>query len=108
MVSLAFVIIFMPSILFAADGALKWTFTPAGTNISHPAIATDGTLYIGSVKNYDYNFYVYAINPNGTQKWVSPPMPYMLSDCGFPPQPVIAAFVSIIPPLFSAIGIKGK
>ena len=47
---------------------LKWTFAtgnPIGW--SSPALGSDGTVYIGSS---DKN--VYAINPDGTQKWVFP------------------------------------
>ena len=35
--------------------------------VSSPAIASNGILYVGS---YDFN--LYAINPDGTQKWVFP------------------------------------
>ncbi len=53
------------------DGTEKWTFaadtggmeTPAQTS---PAIADDGTIYMGFGKNF------YALNPDGTQKWVYP------------------------------------
>jgi PGF-pre-PGF domain-containing protein len=49
------------------DGTLKWNYT-IGTNpesipASIPAIASDGTIYVGSGNN------LYAINPNGTLKW---------------------------------------
>ncbi|MGD8613015.1 MAG: PQQ-binding-like beta-propeller repeat protein [Desulfobacterales bacterium] len=42
-----------------------WQFDePAGSVISSPAVASDGTIYVGSNDNK-----VYAINPNGTLKW---------------------------------------
>ena len=41
---------------------IKWTFNAGST---HPLISidSDGTLYVG------YNYSLYALNPNGTQKW---------------------------------------
>ncbi len=48
-------------------GKILWTFS-AGTSLNtyggSPAIGSDGTLYEGS-----YNNNVYAVNPDGTQKW---------------------------------------
>ena len=47
---------------------VKWTYTMGGqTHYSSPAIAWDGTLYVG---NDDGN--VYAINPDGSFKWAYP------------------------------------
>ena len=45
---------------------LKWSYT-TGNNIyySCPTIGTDGTIYVGS-----YDGKLYAINPNGTLKWI--------------------------------------
>jgi len=45
-------------------GVEKWRF-PAG-NWCHgsPSIGPDGTIYFGS-----HDFYLYAVNPNGTLKW---------------------------------------
>lgn len=43
----------------------KWSFTTGGSiRSSSPSIADDGTIYVGSD---DDN--VYALNPDGTQKW---------------------------------------
>jgi len=43
---------------------LDWKFM-AGSNIeSSPTIGSDGTIYFGCVDSY-----LYAINPDGTQKW---------------------------------------
>jgi outer membrane protein assembly factor BamB len=42
----------------------KWHFAISGDINSSPAIASDGTIYIGG----DYHR-VYALNPDGTQKW---------------------------------------
>src|ERR1700722_5493012 len=49
----------------ANPGLLSWTFTTGGALLYSPAIAADGPIYPNS---YDGN--LYAINPNGTQKWV--------------------------------------
>lgn len=44
---------------------LKWSFTTGGNiQMSSPAIASDGTIYIGSRDNK-----LYAINPDGSPKW---------------------------------------
>src|SRR5262249_28377584 len=48
----------------AASGALQWTFLAAGGIWSSPAIALDGTIYVGSL---DHN--LYAIQPDGKLKW---------------------------------------
>ncbi len=51
-----------------AQGTEKWHFVTGGPVFwSSPAIGTDGTLYVGS---WDFN--LYAINPDGTQKWAFP------------------------------------
>ncbi len=42
----------------------KWQFKTAGRVQSSPAIAPDGTIYVGS---NDGN--LYAVNPDGTKKW---------------------------------------
>ena len=54
------IIISMPSTRTAAQ---KWAFLTGGID-SSPAIGTDGTIYVGS---WDNN--LYAVNPNGSQKW---------------------------------------
>lgn len=45
----------------SSEGSLKWSF-PAGAG--DPAIATDGTIYIGAG-----GYYLYAVNPDGSEKW---------------------------------------
>jgi len=45
-------------------GALKWRFKTDGQIVSSPAIAADGTVYVGSEDNY-----FYAINRDGSLKW---------------------------------------
>src|SRR5476651_897531 len=47
-----------------ADGLIKWGFATGSQVVSSPAIAADGTIYIGSLDGK-----LYAINPNGTKKW---------------------------------------
>ena len=44
--------------------ALKWAFATGGHVGSSPAIGTDGTIYAGSNDKK-----LYAINPDGSQKW---------------------------------------
>ena len=50
----------------AAPGSLKWAY-PTGDTIffSSPALAPDGTLYVGTLFGS-----VHAVNPDGTEKWV--------------------------------------
>lgn len=58
----------LPEYLFAIypNGTLKWRYQTGGLILgSSPAIAEDGTIYIGS-----WYPYLYAINPNGTLKWM--------------------------------------
>ena len=52
--------------LDADTGSLDWqVVTPGGISImSSPVVGTDGTIYFGS-----RNTYVYAMNPDGTEKW---------------------------------------
>jgi len=53
-----------PCTLYAQDGTQKWAFVTGGSVSSAPAIASDGTIYVGSCDNK-----LYAVNPNGTKKW---------------------------------------
>ena len=47
------------------DGSLKWRFSPSGAHCgSHPAIADDGTIYIGCQDDV-----LYAVTPDGQKKW---------------------------------------
>ena len=49
----------------APDGKLKWKFSPAGAHCaSTPAVADDGTVYIGCQDDL-----LYAVGPDGTKKW---------------------------------------
>ena len=45
-------------------GTVKWAFMTSGYIDSSPAVAEDGTIYVGS-----YDDKLYAINPDGTLKW---------------------------------------
>jgi outer membrane protein assembly factor BamB len=49
------------------DGSLVWSVSTSGTVSSSPAIAADGTIYIGSADGY-----FYALNPDGTLQWTFP------------------------------------
>jgi outer membrane protein assembly factor BamB len=44
--------------------ALRWLFETGAHNRSSPAVSADGTVYLSA-----YDGYVYAINPDGTEKW---------------------------------------
>lgn len=52
---------------FNPDGSVKWRFRFEQWQESHPTVAPDGTIYIGS-KEGD----IRAINPDGTEKWQYP------------------------------------
>lgn len=60
---------------YAPDGTQNWMFDLAkggatGNQESSPAVDTDGTIYIGVGQGTNSsNGYLYAINPDGTQKW---------------------------------------
>lgn len=63
------------------DGSRKWAFdllssSAAGDVVSSPAIAPDGTIYIGvevgSSSSSSPAGRVHALRPDGTQKWVYP------------------------------------
>jgi len=57
------------------DGSVKWVFTAAaGLYHSSPAIGPDGTIYVGS-----WGPGLYAINPDGKQKWLFSPAGYVYS-----------------------------
>src|SRR5215470_299705 len=45
-------------------GTLLWKFKTDGEIISSPAVAADGTIYVGSADNN-----LYALNPDGTLRW---------------------------------------
>jgi outer membrane protein assembly factor BamB len=48
----------------ANPGKLKWSYETGGNVHTTPAIGSDGSIYIGSKDNK-----LYAINPDGTEKW---------------------------------------
>ena len=67
------------------NGTLKWDFKTLGYVDSSPAIGADGTVYVGSRRSLKFygkdqatlldenpstRGFVYAINPDGTRKWV--------------------------------------
>ena len=62
-----------------SDGTQRWAFTTlssatAGSIVSAPAVGPDGTVYIGvevgTASSTGASGRVFAINPNGSQKWV--------------------------------------
>ena len=46
------------------DGTVKWIFETGDAIESSPVIDSNGTIYVGS-----HDGYLYAINPDGTEKW---------------------------------------
>ena len=58
---------------FNPDGTVKWHFAfPEDVcSFVSPALASDGTIYLGTVRNgtYDTETNFYAVNPDGTMKW---------------------------------------
>jgi outer membrane protein assembly factor BamB len=51
------------------DGSIKWSFQTGCYIIPSPAISADGTIYVG-------NAYIFAINSDGSLKWIyDPPYP---------------------------------
>jgi len=46
------------------NGTLKWKYETGSQIWSSPAIASDGTIYVGANDGY-----LYALNPDGTLKW---------------------------------------
>ncbi|MEI6519941.1 MAG: PQQ-binding-like beta-propeller repeat protein [bacterium] len=47
-----------------ATAAQKWAFTTGWNIYSSPALGADGTVYVGSQDKK-----LYAVNPDGTQRW---------------------------------------
>ena len=65
----------------AGEGARKWAFATlstatAGNIVGSPALAPDGTIYIGvevgASTSPAQSGQLFAINPNGTLKWSLP------------------------------------
>ena len=51
---------------------IRWTFATAGKVDQTPALAADGTLYVPAMDGGQKR--LYAVNPNGTLKWVFGPI----------------------------------
>lgn len=58
------VLLALSMLVYAGDGELKWEFQTGGEIYSSPAIASDGTIYVGS-----YDSCLYAFSPDGILKW---------------------------------------
>lgn len=54
---------------FSPDGSLRWEFIAERWLTYFPAIAADGTIYVGSHQNHPKESTLYAINSDGTQRW---------------------------------------
>jgi outer membrane protein assembly factor BamB len=48
------------------DGTVKWTFSTGAVTAHSPTIGSDGTIYVGTAGS---QFGLYALNPDGSQKW---------------------------------------
>jgi len=71
------------SFLYAinSDGTLKWKFFTEGGDISSSAvIGEDGTIYFGDLGDFGQNSKIWAVNPNGTEKWHYTINDYIYSD----------------------------
>jgi len=54
----------------STSGVLKWKFNAKGTiATSSPAISDDGTIYFGTMWDDATGHRIWAVNPNGTEKW---------------------------------------
>ncbi len=53
----------------------NWDFTAEGMLVSSAAVASDMTVYVGSANIDNLEGKLYAVNPDGTQKWVFPSEP---------------------------------
>lgn len=58
------VLLALSMFVYAGDGELVWEYQTEGEIYSSPAIALDGTIYVGS-----YDSCLYAFNPDGILKW---------------------------------------
>lgn len=58
------------------DGTPKWTYQAGGYPARSPAIADDGTIYVG-ISVSSTQAYLYALNPDGTLKWNYPTGSYI-------------------------------
>jgi outer membrane protein assembly factor BamB len=71
---------------------IRWTFQTIGKVGQTPALARDGTLYVPAFNMGQGR--LYAINPNGSQKWVFPPSsaspPYVSVSDEISAQPIVA------------------
>jgi len=66
-----FVAIVSPGL--AADGEAKWAFFTDASRVTSAAIGADGTVYVGSANiGGSAPTYLYAVNPDGTEKWAHP------------------------------------
>ncbi len=71
------------------DGTLKWKYK-MDSEVTGPAIGSDGTIYCGTHYFGSDTFHFYAINPDGTLKWRYKTDGWVTSD------PVITADGSVI------------
>jgi len=77
-----------------ADGSMRWSFATQGLVFSSPAVAPDGTIYIGSESKR-----LWAVNPDGSFKWRWPATLISTADW-FDASPSIASDGTIYAPNF--------
>ncbi|MHA2658814.1 MAG: InlB B-repeat-containing protein, partial [bacterium JZ-2024 1] len=71
--------------MYHPSGTLQWTFFDAGTsNLKHVDVGPDNVAYV--VQNLSY---LYAVNPNGTEKW-------KYTDPGILEDPIVAPNNSLV------------
>jgi outer membrane protein assembly factor BamB len=57
--------------IYSNNGTRKWIFNANDANIaSSPAIGADGTIYFGTLWSLGDGGKIFAVNPDGTEKWV--------------------------------------
>ena len=92
-----------------AEGTRKWAFATlstatAGNIVGSPALAPDGTVYIGvevgASTSPAQSGQLFAINPNGTLKW-SLPMPDWVDAT-----PAVGPDGLVIPALFTSTSMR--
>ncbi len=81
------------------DGSLKWKYRTGGPITSAPAIAEDGTLYVGSWDDYLHAVY----STNGTRKWT-----FYANDASIDSAPTIARDGTIYIGTLWSLGNGGK
>jgi outer membrane protein assembly factor BamB len=74
--SISFVLVLLTMVsppAWGAPGDLKWSFPTDAPAVSSAVIGVDGTIYVGSANLASSDAtYLYAVNPDGTERWRFP------------------------------------